>query len=52
MKHEEKPMADRMIQILNAILRKLSDPYNIHTIEDYCKKVKRQLEEEKIKYSP
>ena len=47
MKNKDKPMIDRTIQILNKIISNLDNYY--YTTEEtinYCKRIKKKLEEE------
>jgi hypothetical protein len=47
MKNSEKPMADRMIRILNRIIM-LSENNRYYELERYCKDIKIKLEKEEI----
>lgn len=46
MRNDEKPMADRMIQILNRLMGKLHSKGDIENY-NYCKRVRDKLEMEK-----
>ena len=46
MENREKEMKDRMIQILNRLIRKFENPYQGKSNLEYCIIVKRKLEEE------
>ena len=46
MKQQDKPMANRMIRILNRIISKLDGFYSGEDIREYCMDVKMRLEKE------
>ena len=46
MRHKDIPMANRTIQILNTIRRRLTGIITLDEIDNYCKKIVIKIEEE------